>query len=70
MWITNDSPITAYTNWGGANPNNANGQDCMNIGSFEDDPTLWDDVSCEEEHSYICERIPRKSQPKTETKRK
>ncbi|XP_055533360.1 perlucin-like [Wyeomyia smithii] len=60
VWITSNEPVVLFTNWGHVGPDDSNIQDCMTVGQFADDRTLWDDVDCEKMFHFICERIPRK----------
>uniref|UniRef100_A0A1Q3G035 Putative cpij000440 serine protease n=1 Tax=Culex tarsalis TaxID=7177 RepID=A0A1Q3G035_CULTA len=56
IWITSNSLLIAFSNWAFGNPDNSNNQDCMVVGSDANDPTMWDDIQCAENHKYICER--------------
>ncbi|XP_053687332.1 perlucin-like [Sabethes cyaneus] len=60
IWITNNEPVVLFTNWGHVGPDMSQRQNCMTVGRFADDRTMWDDVECDQNMYFICERIPRK----------
>ncbi|XP_058462524.1 perlucin-like protein [Malaya genurostris] len=57
IWITSNELVVKFSHWGHISPDNSNVQDCMTVGHFPEDRTLWDDVDCETPNYYICERL-------------
>ena len=55
VYDSNDLPIS-YTNWGASAPNDANGEDCVEIGYPPYDNYKWNDRSCSAKNPFVCER--------------
>uniref|UniRef100_A0A023EGW4 Putative cpij000440 serine protease n=1 Tax=Aedes albopictus TaxID=7160 RepID=A0A023EGW4_AEDAL len=57
VWITTNKLVLHFSNWGSISPLFAEVNDCMAIGSFTEDRTLWDDIPCSEAHKYVCQKV-------------
>ncbi|XP_038118126.1 galactose-specific lectin nattectin-like [Culex quinquefasciatus] len=59
VWITTDQSVgfgTGYSNWGPDQPDNyLGGEHCIEVGAFKG--SHWNDVDCNTNRAYICERI-------------
>ncbi|BFZ20721.1 hypothetical protein BsWGS_23760 [Bradybaena similaris] len=55
-WVPGSRPPTTYLNWADGEPNNQgdNGEDCLKISSYLN--YQWNDVSCLDTQSFICEK--------------
>lgn len=57
IWITTNKLVVQYSHWGSISPEFHESQNCMAIGSFDNDRTLWDDIPCDEPRKYICQKV-------------
>lgn len=57
MWITTNRLVVQYSHWGGSSPQNDDTQNCMMVGSYPKDRTLWKDDSCMKRVKFICQKI-------------
>ena len=67
MYVSDNEPI-AFEHWGsfgsygGAQPNNAGNQDCVQFvtstdGNWEGPDDAWNDSSCSFNYRFICEKL-------------
>ena len=54
VYDSNNSPLS-YENWGVGSPNDANGEDCVEIGYYNDN-YKWNDLDCGSELTFVCEK--------------
>ena len=55
VYDSNDLPIS-YENWAPGEPNDKNGEDCVEIGYLYYPNYKWNDQKCADEISFVCER--------------
>lgn len=56
IWISTNHLVTLYIHWGGISPELDDILNCMTVGSFSEDRTLWRDDYCETPHKFICQK--------------
>ena len=52
-WTWSDGSQWLYKNWGNGEPNNAGGEDCLEIGNLG---SKWNDYPCSRKVKAICEK--------------
>ncbi|XP_072174350.1 macrophage mannose receptor 1-like [Diadema setosum] len=52
-WGWSDGEGFAYVNWNAGEPNDVNGEDCMEIYTSTDN---WNDINCYRQRGYICKK--------------
>ena len=56
-WTWTDGSQFSFTYWAGPEPNNAGGpEDCIEMGWYASSPDQWNDWSCSNTNTVVCER--------------